>query len=177
MQPGQYEELQRRPHLLDQSCARNLHGRKSRPGGSGRAVAAALRWVRGVCGTSHGVASREGTVGDRAHPCTGASRTGADGAQGEENLPGVGKTPLASLHSSLCLPKRCAAGLETGDERETSLADGYVHRQRTGAVSATWPPEKRGHAGSNGLVSGSHPVGTPARGARPGEKDSRVPAV
>src|SRR6266446_3913819 len=94
--------------------------------------------------------------------------------QGKENLPGVGKTPLASLHSSLCLPKRCAAGLETGDERETSLADGYVHRQRTGAVSATRPPEKRGHAGSNGLVSGSQPGGRPARGDRPGEKESSL---
>src|SRR5260370_17278812 len=107
--------------------------------------------------TTHGVASREETVDDRAHRCTGASSTGADLPKGEENLPGVGKTPLASLHSSLCLPKRCAAGLETGDERETSLADGYVHRQRTGAVSATRPPEKKGHPESNALVSVSQP--------------------
>ena len=120
---SQYEELQRRQDPVDQSCARNLHCRKNRTGGSGRAVATALRWVRGLCGTHNGVASRKGTVGDRAHPCTDASRTGADGQTGEENPAGVGKTPLAPLHSSLWVRNGCAPRLGKGSQRKTILAE------------------------------------------------------
>ena len=72
--------------------------------------------------THDGSASREGTVGDRANACPGASHQGADGEKGEENPAGVGKTPLAPLQASLCLRKGCAAGMETGSERKTILA-------------------------------------------------------
>src|SRR6266849_5753990 len=102
-----------------------------------------------------GSASREGTVGDRANACPSASHQGANGEQGEENPAGVGKTPLAPLQAGLCLRKRCAPGTERGDERETVVADCDVHSERTGTVSATRSPQKRGHAGSNGVVFGS----------------------
>ena len=44
--------------------------------------------------------------------------------------------------SSLCLRKRCATGMETGDERETVMAHCDVYHERTGTVSATRPPQK-----------------------------------
>ena len=117
-------------------------------------VATALRWVWGICGTHHGVASREGKLGDRANARPGASHTGADGAKGEENPAGVGKTPLASLQAGLCLRNGCAKRMGKGSQRKTILADCYVHLERTGTVSATRPSQTRGHAGSNGLVFG-----------------------
>jgi transposase len=57
--------------------------------------------------------------------------------------------------ASLWLPNRCANRMGKGAQRKTILADSHVHIERTGTVSATRSPQKRGHAGSNGVVSGS----------------------
>src|SRR5438270_730512 len=83
-------------------------------------------------------------MGDRANACPSASYTGADGEKGEENSPRVGKPPLASLQAGLCLRTRCARGLESGDERETVLAEGDVHLLKNRhSISNEAAPKKR----------------------------------